>query len=166
MCQSSSKMIYNLSFPLTLRSDVYSFGIVLLELLTGRRVVEDDSQVYTEETLVDWAMPFLSDSRRILRIMDTKLGSQYSKKGAQAAAALVLKCLNTDPKHRLTMVNVLAALEALHSSNSFPRKPKSGTDNHNSVPWTPKSGTDNHHATKHSSHHHSQKSITNNTVKH
>lgn len=151
---------------LTLRSDVYSFGVVLLELLTGRRVVEDDRQVYTEETLVDWAMPFLSDSRRILRIMDTKLGGQYSKKGAQAAAALVLKCLNTDPKHRPTMVNVLAALEALHSSNSFPKKPKSGTDNHNTVPRTPKSGTDNHHATKHSSHHHSHKSITNNTRKH
>lgn len=152
---------------LTLRSDVYSFGVVLLELLTGRRVVEDDRQVYTEETLVDWAMPFLIDSRRILRIMDTKLGGQYSKKGAQAAAALVLKCLNTDPKHRPTMVNVLSALEALHSSNSFPRKPKSGTDNNNnSVPRTPKSGTDNHHATKHSSHHHSHKSITNNTRKH
>lgn len=151
---------------LTLRSDVYSFGVVLLELLTGRRVVEDDRQVYTEETLVDWAMPFLSDSRRILRIMDTKIDGQYSKKGAQAAAALVLKCLNTDPKHRPTMVNVLAALEALHSSNSFPKKPKSGTDNHNTVPRTPKSGTDNHHATKHSSHHHSHKSITNNTRKH
>nr|WIL59892.1 nodulation protein [Melilotus officinalis] len=151
---------------LTLRSDVYSFGVVLLELLTGRRVVEDDRQVYTEETLVDWAMPFLSDSRRILRIMDTKLGGQYSKKGAQAAAALVLKCLNNDPKHRPTMVNVLAALEALNSSNSFPRTPKSGTDSHNSVPRTPKHGTDNHHGTKHSSHHHSQKSNTNNTRKH
>ncbi|XP_058743116.1 probable serine/threonine-protein kinase PBL2 [Vicia villosa] len=136
---------------LTLRSDVYSFGVVLLELLTGRRVVDDDRPAYSEETLVDWAMPFLSDSRRILRIMDTKLGGQYSKKGAQAAAALVLKCLHTDPKHRPTMVNVLAALEALHSSNSVPRTPKS---DHNP------------HATKHSSHHHSHKSIANNTRKH
>ncbi|CAL5190403.1 unnamed protein product [Lathyrus oleraceus] len=138
---------------LTPRSDVYSFGVVLLELLTGRRVVDDDRPTYSEETLVDWAMPFLSDSRRILRIMDTKLGGQYSKKGAQAAAALVLKCLHTDPKHRPTMVNVLAALEALQSSNSVPRTPKSGSDH-------------NHHATKHSSHHHSHKSIASNTRKH
>ncbi|KAL2316921.1 hypothetical protein Fmac_030797 [Flemingia macrophylla] len=129
---------------LTPRSDVYSFGVVLLELLTGRRVVEDERPGFSEETLVDWARPFLSDSRRILRIMDTRLGGQYSKKGAQAAAALALQCLNTDPKYRPTMVNVLAALEALHSSNSFPRTPKSGNDNH---------------SIKHSSH--SNKSATN-----
>ncbi|RDX66668.1 putative serine/threonine-protein kinase PBL2, partial [Mucuna pruriens] len=131
---------------LTPRSDVYSFGVVLLELLTGRRVVEEERPGFSEETLVDWARPFLSDSRRILRIMDTRLGGQYSKKGAQAAAALALQCLNTDPKYRPTMVNVLAALEALHSSNSLPRTPKSGTENH---------------TTKHSSSSHSHKSATN-----
>ena len=74
--------------------------------------------------LVDWAKPFLSDNRRVLRIMDTKLGGQYSKKGAQAAAALALQCLNIDPKFRPPMVEVLAALEALNSSNSFTRTPK------------------------------------------
>nr|KYP56818.1 putative serine/threonine-protein kinase NAK [Cajanus cajan] len=113
---------------LTPRSDVYSFGVVLLELLTGRRAVEDDRPGFSEETLVDWAKPFLSDSRRVLRIMDTRLGGQYSKKGAQAAAALALQCLNTDPKFRPPMVEVLAALEGLNSTNSFPRTPKS--DNH------------------------------------
>ncbi|KAG4402763.1 hypothetical protein GLYMA_02G275950v4 [Glycine max] len=116
---------------LTPRSDVYSFGVVLLELLTGRGVVEDDRPGFSEETLVDWARPFLSDSRRILRIMDSRLGGQYSKKGAQAAGALLLQCLNTDPKYRPTIVTVLAELEAKHSpSNSFPRTPKSGTENH------------------------------------
>ncbi|KAL2322122.1 hypothetical protein Fmac_026501 [Flemingia macrophylla] len=67
---------------LTPRSDVYSFGVVLLELLTGRRAVENDRPRFSEETLVDWAKPFLSDSIRVLRIMDTRLGGQYSKKGA------------------------------------------------------------------------------------
>ena len=131
---------------LTPRSDVYSFGVVLLELLTGRRVVEDDRPGFSEETLVDWARPFLSDSRRILRIMDSRLGGQYSKKGAQAAGALLLQCLNTDPKYRPTMVTVLAELEALHSSNSFPRTPKSGTENH---------------TTEHSSHSHKSATSSN-----
>ncbi|XP_027340815.1 probable serine/threonine-protein kinase PBL2 [Abrus precatorius] len=110
---------------LTPRSDVYSYGVVLLELLTGRRAVEDDRPGFSEETLVDWAKPFLSDSRRVLRIMDTRLGGQYSKKGAQAAAALALQCLNTDPKFRPPMVEVLAALEGLQSSTTMPRTPKS-----------------------------------------
>ncbi|KAK7276614.1 hypothetical protein RIF29_17757 [Crotalaria pallida] len=128
---------------LTPRSDVYSFGVVLLELLTGRRVVEDDRPGYSEETLVDWARPFLSDTRRILRIMDTRLGGQYSKKGVQAAAALALQCLNADPKFRPPMADVVDALEALHSSNSIPKTPKYEIDT----------------ANKHSSH--SQKSVGN-----
>ncbi|KAJ1394313.1 Serine-threonine/tyrosine-protein kinase, catalytic domain [Sesbania bispinosa] len=115
---------------LTPRSDVYSFGVVLLELLTGRRAVEDDRPGFSEETLVDWAKPFLSDNRRVLRIMDTRLGGQYSKKGAQAAAALALQCLNSDPKFRPPMADVLAALEGLHSLNTIPRTPKSGTESH------------------------------------
>ncbi|CAI8596334.1 unnamed protein product [Vicia faba] len=101
---------------LTPRSDVYSFGVVLLELLTGKRAVEDARPGLSEETLVDWAMPFLSDTRRVLRIMDTRLGGQYSKKGAQAAAALALQCLNSDPKFRPPMVDVVATLEGLQSS--------------------------------------------------
>ncbi|CAK8565233.1 unnamed protein product [Lathyrus sativus] len=109
---------------LTPRSDVYSFGVVLLELLTGKRAVEDTRSGLSEETLVEWAMPFLSDSRRVLRIMDTRLGGQYSKKGAQAAAALALQCLNSDPKFRPPMVDVVATLEGLQSSNTFQRTPK------------------------------------------
>ncbi|XP_016167153.1 probable serine/threonine-protein kinase PBL3 isoform X2 [Arachis ipaensis] len=130
---------------LTPRSDVYSFGVVLLELLTGRRVVENEKEGIPEETLVDWARPFLSDSRRILRIMDTRLGGQYSRKGAQAAAALALQCLNADPKYRPQMVNVLAALEALQSTNSITR--------------TPKRATESSATSKHSSNH-SQKSLS------
>ncbi|KAI5409762.1 variant 2, serine/threonine-protein kinase pbl2 [Lathyrus oleraceus] len=115
---------FNEAGHLTPRSDVYSFGVVLLELLTGKRAVEDARPGLSEETLVDWAMPFLSDSRRVLRIMDTRLGGQYSKKGAQAAAALALQCLNSDPKIRPPMVDVVATLEGLQSSNTFQRTPK------------------------------------------
>ncbi|XP_019199284.1 PREDICTED: protein kinase 2B, chloroplastic-like [Ipomoea nil] len=98
---------------LTPKSDVYSFGVVLLELLSGKRALGDESVGGAEETLVDWARPSLNDSRRVVRIMDTRLGGQYSKKGAQAAAALAYKCLHIDPKARPPMADVLAALEHL-----------------------------------------------------
>lgn len=98
---------------LTPKNDVYSFGVVLLELLSGRRATGEENPGGAEETLVEWAKPFLSDSRRVLRIMDSRLGGQYSKKGAQAAAALALQCLNVDPKLRPTMDEVLATLELL-----------------------------------------------------
>ncbi|KAI4305862.1 hypothetical protein L6164_029198 [Bauhinia variegata] len=115
---------------LTPRSDVYSFGVVLLELLTGRRAVDDEKAGSSEETLVDWAKPFLSDSKRVLRIMDTRLGGQYPRREAQAAASLSLQCLDSDPKYRPPMKDVLATLEGIRSSNSLPRTPKSGTGSH------------------------------------
>ncbi|OAY57893.1 probable serine/threonine-protein kinase PBL18 [Manihot esculenta] len=115
---------------LTPKSDVYSFGVVLLELLSGRRAMDDERANFVEETLVDWAKPFLSDPRRVLRIMDTRLGGQYSKKGAQAAAALALQCLHTDPKNRPSMTEVLTALEK-NISKDVPTSPSpTNLDNH------------------------------------
>ncbi|KAJ9146644.1 hypothetical protein P3X46_028881 [Hevea brasiliensis] len=107
---------------LTPKSDVYSFGVVLLELLSGRRAMDDERANFVEETLVDWAKPFLSDPRRVLRIMDTRLGGQYSKKGAQAVAALALLCLHTDSKNRPQMIEVLTTLEK-NISKDMPTSP-------------------------------------------
>ncbi|KAL6983524.1 putative serine/threonine-protein kinase pbl3 [Sarracenia purpurea var. burkii] len=95
---------------LTAKSDVYSFGVVLLELLTGRRAV-DKSKTGVEQNLVDWARPYLSDKRRLFRIMDTKLEGQYPQKGAFTAATLASQCLSTEPKSRPRMAEVLATLE-------------------------------------------------------
>ncbi|KAL7113572.1 hypothetical protein ACP275_04G069100 [Erythranthe tilingii] len=103
------------------KSDVYSFGVVLLELLSGKRATGDESAGGAEETLVDWAKPFLSDSRKMLRIMDSRLGGQYSKKGAQATAALALRCLDVDCKNRPPMTEVFSVLEQLQASNNSTR---------------------------------------------
>ena len=83
--------------------------------------MDDEKAGGVEETLVEWAKPFLSDSRRVLRIMDTRLGGQYSKKVAQAAASLALQCLHTDPKNRPPMPDVLSKLEQLPKSRDIPR---------------------------------------------
>ncbi|KAK8582151.1 hypothetical protein V6N13_145133 [Hibiscus sabdariffa] len=108
---------------LTPKSDVYSFGVVLLELLSGRRVMDEEVPGFSEETLVEWAKPFLRDNRKMLRIMDTRLGGQYSKKGAQAAAALALQCLHADPKNRPSMADVQVSLERLHAAMETARTP-------------------------------------------
>ncbi|XP_042445447.1 probable serine/threonine-protein kinase PBL11 [Zingiber officinale] len=97
---------------LSLKSDIYTFGVLLLELLSGRRAMDEDSGA-SEQTLVDWAKPFLKNKGRMLRIMDIGLEGRYSKKEAQVIAFLALQCLHLDPKSRPGMTQILPILEKL-----------------------------------------------------
>lgn len=48
---------YASSGKLTEKSDVFSYGIMLLEIITGRRPV--DAHTFMEDSLVDWvSVPF------------------------------------------------------------------------------------------------------------
>ncbi|KAK6249950.1 hypothetical protein SCA6_003955 [Theobroma cacao] len=101
---------------LTARCDVYSFGVVLLELLSGRRAV-DTTKIGVEENLVDWAKPYLSDRRKLFRIMDIKLQGQYPQRAAYTVALLALQCIS-EAKVRPRMADVLSALEQLPTLSS------------------------------------------------
>lgn len=49
---------YASSGKLTEKSDVFSYGVMLLELITGRRPV-DTTNSYMEDSLVDWVWLFI-----------------------------------------------------------------------------------------------------------
>ncbi|KAK7360577.1 hypothetical protein VNO77_02583 [Canavalia gladiata] len=97
---------------LTTKSDVYSFGVVLLELLTGKRAM-DKKRPKTEQNLVVWSKPYLSNNKRLRCIMDPRLEGHYSVKGAKEMAFLALQCLSLNPKDRPKMRTVVETLESL-----------------------------------------------------
>lgn len=111
---------YNSSFfgfkgHLTARSDVYGFGVVLLELLLGRPSM-DKTRPSREYNLVEWARPLLNNNKKLLRIIDPRLEGQYSVKGAQKAATLAYQCLSQNPKGRPAMSFVVEQLESLQNT--------------------------------------------------
>ncbi|EOA20777.1 hypothetical protein CARUB_v10001106mg [Capsella rubella] len=106
---------------LSAKSDVYSFGVVLLELLSGRRAI-DKNQPVGEHNLVDWARPYLTNKRRLLRVMDPRLQGQYSLTRALKIAVLALECISIDAKSRPTMNEIVEALEELHIQKEAPKE--------------------------------------------
>lgn len=89
-------------------------------MLSGRRAV-DKNRPTGEQNLVEWAKPYMSNKRKIFRVLDTRMEGQYSLLGALKVANLALKCLSLEPKFRPTMNEVVVVLEQLQSSKDIER---------------------------------------------
>lgn len=95
---------------LLVKSDVYSYGVVLLELLTGRKPV-DMSQPSGQENLVSWARPLLTNVDELKQIIDPELGPDVPFDRIAKAAAIASMCVQPEVAHRPSMSEVVQALK-------------------------------------------------------
>ncbi|GAB2289300.1 hypothetical protein Dimus_023604 [Dionaea muscipula] len=102
-------------------SDVYGFGVVLLEILTGL-MVYDLKRPSGQINLVELHKPQLGDRRKLKKIIDPRLGDEYPPEAAVKLAQLILRCLENDPKNRPSMSDVLVVLERISSIMMLPKK--------------------------------------------
>ncbi|XP_028949555.2 receptor-like serine/threonine-protein kinase ALE2 isoform X4 [Malus domestica] len=101
---------YAMTGHLLVKSDVYSYGVVLLELLTGRKPV-DMSQPPGEENLVAWARPLLTCKEGLEAIIDPHLGSEVPFESIAKVAAIASMCVQPEVSHRPFMGEVVQALK-------------------------------------------------------
>lgn len=103
---------YAMTGHLTTKSDVYSFGVVLLELLTGR-VPVDMKRPSGQGVLVSWALPRLTDRKKLAEMVDPVLEGQYAMKELIQVAAIAAMCVQPEADYRPLMTDVVQSLVPL-----------------------------------------------------
>ncbi|GKA04283.1 probable serine/threonine-protein kinase PBL21 [Tanacetum coccineum] len=99
---------------LNLPSDIYSFGVVLLELITGRKAI-DVNKERGEQNLVAWARPLLKDRKKFVQLVDPLLQGRFSIQSVHHVVAVTAMCLQEQANFRPLIGDIVVALEYLAS---------------------------------------------------
>ncbi|XP_074269799.1 putative LRR receptor-like serine/threonine-protein kinase At1g07650 [Silene latifolia] len=95
---------------LTYKADVYSFGVLALEIVAGRSNTKfrpDDNYF----CLLDWAFALQQQKGNLMDLVDPKMGSNYNKDEVLRMIKVALLCTNPSPTVRPTMSEVRSMLE-------------------------------------------------------
>ncbi|KAL3344078.1 hypothetical protein AABB24_023491 [Solanum stoloniferum] len=100
---------YFLTNRLTWKTDVYAFGVVLFELLSGRPAV--DMRLPEEQHgLVAWAKQCIKEGE-VNKLIDLNLAGPLSSTCLKVFVGIAEKCLDDNPRERPPMSKVVKSLE-------------------------------------------------------
>ncbi|GJN28822.1 hypothetical protein PR202_gb16991 [Eleusine coracana subsp. coracana] len=100
---------------LTEKSDVFSFGVVLLELITGRKPV-DSSRPLGDESLVEWARPLLNraiENQEFEGLVDPRLDGNFDDVEMFHVIEAAAACIRHSAARRPKMGQVVRVLDSL-----------------------------------------------------
>uniref|UniRef100_A0A7N2LMR8 Protein kinase domain-containing protein n=2 Tax=Quercus lobata TaxID=97700 RepID=A0A7N2LMR8_QUELO len=90
------------------KSDVYSYGIVLFELITGRPAIIKGPEENTH--ILDWVYPII-ESGDIQNIIDARLHGEFHKNSAWKAVEIAMSCVPPVAIQRPDMSQVLVEIK-------------------------------------------------------
>ncbi|GER26444.1 protein kinase superfamily protein [Striga asiatica] len=92
------------------KSDIYSFGILIMEIITGRCPV-DYSRPQPEVNLVDW-LKMMVGNRQTEEVIDPKLPERPASKALKRLILVALRCVDPDAQKRPKMGHIIHMLES------------------------------------------------------
>ncbi|XXG57235.1 hypothetical protein AAC387_Pa03g4447 [Persea americana] len=110
---------------LTEKSDVYSYGVVLLQLITGKTAIVQISDS-ARRSLIDWAIPMVVGGD-IMDVIDPKLEGNYDIKSIQKVAEIARACTSPKSVDRPLIRDVVIELkEYIGNEKPLESAPESG----------------------------------------
>ncbi|PIA55232.1 hypothetical protein AQUCO_00800157v1, partial [Aquilegia coerulea] len=94
---------------LSAKSDVFSFGVVLLEIISGREPL-DIHRPRNEWSLVEWAKPLVRDSK-MDEIVDPSIKAGYHAETMWRVVEVALACIEPFSAYRPCMADIVRELE-------------------------------------------------------
>lgn len=106
---------------LSVKADVFSYGVLVLELISGHRNSSFDLDV-NAQNLLDWAYKLYKKGRG-LEVMDPTLASSVSTEQVEMCIKLGLLCTQGEPQLRPTMGCVVVILSKKPGHMEEPTRP-------------------------------------------
>lgn len=98
------------------KSDVFSFGILLLEIISGRNAIDVN---YSPPSVVDWAVPVIK-SGEYTDIFDSRISPPEDDVIIRQLAVLAAWCVKPSPAKRPTMAEVVESLKSVYKRLKLP----------------------------------------------